>query len=541
MTPGPRPTTAGVLGGAWRQFRDFFGYGGSATYLWPRWILLRCIGAVFILVFAGIIVEGRALIGPQGIVPAADYFALLRGLFHSPAERLLRAPSLFWLGTGYRMLAVLEWSGLAAAVALVLNLWPRMALFACWLLLLSFVSAWGLFSPSIDDKLMLETALLFIPFAPAGFRPGLGAASPPLPIAVFTVRWLLFRIMFESGLIKLIKGDSHWHDLTAMDIMYETSPLPTFLGYLDHQLPNAYHAFEIALTFVAEIIGPILAVFGGRRWRWFALAAWVAFQSGIELTTSFGWLNTAAIALGVLLLDDQMLGSLARRLRLRRWGDALASAAPRLPTRAAPAWRTYGLRALLGTQFLLGLYFFIASCLGMTLTGIPDPRSRPVDFIFRDFQSANAYIPYASFPMAKYEVEFEGSDDGGKTWRAYEFRYKPQHTDRICRHVAPWFDRFEAGLQLAVNVPHTTIIPKVAALLVLGNPDVLGLFKGDPFPGKPPAIVRMPVYRFTFTDLDTYHKTGNFWNKAYEGDYMPPVYMNARGNLVEGPWEGGAR
>jgi hypothetical protein len=519
---------------AWRRMRDYAALEGGATYLWPRWIVLRCVGLVFVLAFAGIIVEGRALIGPQGIVPVGDYFEKLMTVFPHPLERLLRAPSLFWLGTGTPMIAVLEWSGLAAAVALSLNLWPRMSLFACWLLLLSFVSAWGLFTSTIIDKLMLETALLCIPFAPAGLRPGLGAGRPPRPIAVLAMRWLLFRIMFESGLIKMTHGDAHWRDLTAMKVMYETSPLPTFLGYLDHQLPQAYHYLEIALTFAAEILAPLLSVFGGRRGRWAALAIWVAFQAGIQLTTSFGWLNTASIALGLLLLDDQMLAAAAGRLRFQRLAGILVASAARQSQQLAGAWRLYGLRLFLGAHFLLGVYVFVVASRDMTLFGIPGARARPVDFVFRDFQSANAYIPYKSFPLAKYEVEFEGSNDGAKTWRSFEFRYKPQHTDRISRHVAPWFDRFEAGLQLAVNIPHTPVIPKVAALLLKRNPDVMKLFRADPFPDKPATLIRMPVYRFSFTDLATYRRTGNFWNKDYEGDYAPQVYVNERGAIVGG-------
>ena len=187
-----------------------------------------------------------------------------------------------------------------------------------------------MFSPTIIDQLLLETALLCIFFAPAGLRPGLGSKSPPRAIATFMLRWLLFRIMFGSGLIKVFAGDSHWRDLTALDVMYETSPSPTILGYFDAHLPHAYHVFEIALTLTAELVAPVVAVFGGRRGRWFALGSWVLLQGGIQLTGNFGWLNTAAIALGCLLLDDQMLG-------LVRMADRLSPiAAP--PGPAGPAW-----------------------------------------------------------------------------------------------------------------------------------------------------------------------------------------------------------
>ena len=297
------------------QFKVFSVLCGDASYIWPRWIVLREVGLVYILIFAGIIATSQPLIGPHGIYQVADFFARLQKAYPGSVAPFFLEPSLFWAGAGPGMIVALEWLGLAAAAAVVLNLWPRLALLACWLIFLSFYSALGAFAPAQLDPLMIETALLCVPFAPAGFRPGLGAASPPRPIALFTMRWLLFRIMAESGLIKIIAGDPHWRNFTALDIMYETAPFPTILGYLDHQLPHAYHLFEYGFTFLAELAAPLLAVFGGRRGRWFAFGVWVVFQAGIEATCNFGWLNLASIGLGFLLLDDQMVASLRSRVK----------------------------------------------------------------------------------------------------------------------------------------------------------------------------------------------------------------------------------
>jgi hypothetical protein len=403
-----------------------------------------------------------------------------------------------------------------------------MALFVCWLVFLSFVSTWQLFTSAIVDPLMLEVALLSIPFAPAGLRPGLGALSPPRPIAVFAVRWLLLRLMLMSGLIKVTGNDPHWRHLTAMEVMYETSPFPTYLGYLAHLLPRALQVLEIALTFAAEIVAPLAALFGGRSGRWFALAAWIALQAGIELTSSFGWLNLASIAWGVLLLDDQMLADAAGKLRLGRLFRPPDPQAAR-DGGALPAWRRYGLRIFLGLQIGLTLYFSTIVFAGKGFRGSP----RFVDYLFRDFYSANAYLPYGSFPNAKNEVEFTGSNDGGTTWRDFEFRYKPQHADRMCGYVAPWFPRFEATLQYAVGLPRCPLVPRVAALLLARNALVMKLFKEDPFPDHPPTAIRMPVYRFSFTDRETQRKTGNYWKKDYEGDYMSPVYVDDEGKITE--------
>lgn len=519
--------------GLWERMKDFSGLGGEATYLWPRWIVLRAVGIVYLFVFLNIIQEAKALIGPEGIVPAASLFAHLQNLFPGSIEPLFRAPSLLWISSGEGMITALGWLGMAAAVATVLNLWPRMALFACWLIFLSFVAVFGVFSPTVIDPLMLETALLCIPFAPKGLRPGLGISSPPLPIATFMVRWLVFRVMFESGLSKFLSGDPHWRDLTAMNVMYETAPFPTFLAFVDHQMPYVYHLWEIFITYVAELVGPILAIFCGRRGRWFAIIAWFMLQAGIQLTANFGWLNFAAIGISLLLLDDQMLISLAKRLRLTRLQNYLMTTAIVKPLPVLKPWKLWSLRGALWTHFGLTIYAFI---LWMTLGAVDfsEDKTRPVRYAFTDFRSANPFTPYATFLNERYGVEFLGSNDGGVTWRAYQYPNLPQEPDQIVGHVAPRFLRFEAASQIVGSVEkRTPTFPLVALKLLEQSPLILDLFESNPFPDRGPTMIRMRRFQLQFTDWSTYRETGNFWTKRYLDDYAPMMYIDAEGRVKQ--------
>lgn len=507
---------------AWKQLRTFCGFGGEATYLWPRWLVLRGVGLVYVCIFVGILQEGRGLIGRRGLLPIASYCAYADQVVPNLFVRILRVPSLFLISSDPTVISALAWSGLIAAIALFLNVWPRLALFACWAILLSFVVTWQVFSATLNDRLMLETALLCIPFAPAGLWPGLGAASPPRPITVLMMRWLIVRIMLTAGLAKLFGSDPRWLNFTFMEKMYETSPAPTVLGYYVFHLPHAFHVCEILLTFAAEVVAPLVAVLGGRRGRWMAVATWTVFQLGIQLTGNFGWLNTAAFALGLLFLDDQMIAAALRWLRLTGWAKrftAVANPAVRLPRR-----RFVILGALLWLHFGLTIYFSIVTLRGDAVTGPPDPRTRPLDFLFGDFRSANCYHLYVSTPPVRDDVEFAGSNDGGRTWQPYPFRYKPQFEDRMAPFLAPRFDRFEATLQIVLDsrLP-VTLITDVARELVRGNPDVTGLFASNPFPDAPPRMVRMIVYRYTFTDLKTHRDTGRYWSKEYVGDYAQPI------------------
>ena len=528
----PSPPRAGAWAAMGRSARVFCGRGGDASYLWPRWLVLRAVGIVYVCVFWGIIQEGAALLGPRGLVPLEKYLAAVEKISGGGWAAFLAAPSVFWINTGSGMIAVVAWGGLLAALALVFNFWPRISLLFCWAGFLSCVSTWGEFSPAQLDRLMLEVAMLCVPFAPPGMRPGLGARSPPRPIAVFMMRWLLFRVMFVSGMVKIISPDVHWRNFTAMDVMYETSPSPTILGYWVHQLPHAYHVFEIGFTFAAEVLAPLLAVLGGRRGRWVAFFLWVMLQAGIQLTCNFGWLNTAAAGLGLLLLDDQMLKTAVGKFRWEKIRGLFPapSGGPAVPP--GPGWQTRAWQAALGVHFALTLFYF-AKAFGIPVeTGLPGFVRSTVN-VFNEFRSANGYTLYASFDPAHCQVDFEGSNDAGKTWRTYEFRTVPQQVDAMPPFVAPRFARFDTAMEIQSSRvgDKTSVMPLIAAHLLAGNPEIVGLFARDPFPDRQPTVVRMRRYALWFTDAETLRRTGHYWRKEDLGDYLPAMHVTPEGAI----------
>jgi hypothetical protein len=131
-------------------------------------------------------------------------------------------------------------------------------------------------------------------------------------------------------------------------------------------------------------------------------------------------------------------------------------------------------------------------------------------------------------------TEFTGSNDGGRTWRAYEFFHYPQQLDRMSGFIAPHFPRFEGTLQIVLATrpePHS-IYAIVAGHLLAQNPEIVRLFRENPFPDRPPQMIRLATYRYRFTDLETYRTTGNFWRREYEGDYLPMIYLNERQEIV---------
>jgi hypothetical protein len=96
--------------------------------------------------------------------------------------------------------------------------------------------------------------------------------------------------------------------------------------------------------------------------------------------------------------------------------------------------------------------------------------------------------------------------------------------------LAPRFGRFDAAMQLAL-FQNSPVIPHVAEQLLRRNPDVMRLFARDPFPDRPPAVVRMEVFRFAFTDRATQRQTGHYWIKQFAGDLRPALILDAQGHL----------
>src|SRR5215467_14617817 len=145
---------------------------GTTNKLLPRWIFLRALGLIFYSAFFSLVFQIRGLIGPQGILPAAEYLQAVAERFGHAGYWY--APTLLWFSSSAHMLTGICWAGMIASVLLVLNLWPRGMLVVCLVCFLSFVSASQDFSAYQSDGMLLEAGFISFFFAPRGFRPRWG-------------------------------------------------------------------------------------------------------------------------------------------------------------------------------------------------------------------------------------------------------------------------------------------------------------------------------------------------------------------------------
>ncbi|HMA01795.1 MAG TPA: lipase maturation factor family protein [Gemmatimonadaceae bacterium] len=503
----------------------------------PRWIFLRALGLIFFSAFYSLARQTLGLIGERGILPVGSYLQQVGGALHG-VTRYWYAPSIFWARWDDGALVAAVAAGIVCSLLLTANIWPRLMIAVCTLLFLSFIATLQDFSSYQSDGMLLEAGFISIWFAPRGLRPRLGAHDPPSLISLFMLRWEWFRIYFESGLVKLMSGDVHWRDLTAMDDYYQNGPLPAWPGWYVQHLPHWFHASTVIVTLVVELV-VVWAVFMPRRVRLACFVIVTGLQVGIIATANYAFLNYLVLMLGVLLLDDRALAWIVARVGARRRiaRDALLEGETLRPelVRVAAVTRTRSHARViveglaLGWVFYATLLAFLAPASG-TILGAPERVLAP-------FRIANAYGLFAMMTEQRYEIEFQGSDDGGRTWTAYPFRYKPQDPAERPGIYAPYQPRFEWNLWFASLAPWQASEWVVAAQarLATGSKEVLSLFRRDPFNGHPPAMVRTVRWQYWFTSPAARRKTGAWWTREYLGEFAGVVSRDTSGRLTFTP------
>ncbi|HET6206414.1 MAG TPA: lipase maturation factor family protein [Terracidiphilus sp.] len=539
---------------------------GPPDRLIPRWIFLRALAAIYFSAFYSLLFQIKGLIGPEGILPASHYLvAVARAL---DAKRYWFAPSLFWLSASSHMLMATMIVGLIASIFAFFNLWPRLSFLVCFVCFLSFVAATDVFSSYQSDGMLLEAGFLALFFAPGGLVPGWGTKDPPVRASLYLLQWEWFRIYFESGMVKLLSGDEQWRKLTAMDEYYQNGPLPTWVGWYVEHLPHWFHVASALGTLVLEL-GLVCMMFFPRRVRLICFFIVTPWELGVILTANYTFLNYLVLSLGFLLLDDKYLRKFVpARFRppepirpvesesieepsLSILGSSASVVDPvaeaiSVETRRATArlrervaTHARALRFAISVVMLSWIaYDTTVEMIGLPLRGVPLPTAPIV--ALDPFRIANQYGLFAVMTRGRYEIEFQGSNNGSD-WTSYPFRYKPQALDRAPGIYAPYQPRFEWNLWFASlgDWRQNNFVIYTEARLLANQPDVLALFRSNPFPQSPPRFVRAVLWQYWFTSKDEKKRTGNWWRRQFLGLYAPEITLtrDATPGIVQWPDE----
>ncbi|MEE1742720.1 lipase maturation factor family protein [Streptomyces sp. BE147] len=458
-------------------------------YWLSRLIFQRALAVVYLVAFLTAALQFRALIGERGMLPVPE---LLR------RTRWWEAPGLFRLHYSDRFFATVAWSGCAVSVALIagldglLPLWGGMLLWALpWVLYLSIVQVGQVWYGFGWESLLLETGFLAVFL-------GTGDTAPPV-LVLWLLRWLLFRVEFGAGLIK-IRGDACWRRLTCLDFHHETQPMPGPLSWFFHRLPRPVHRVEAAANHVTQLLVPFL-LFTPQPVASAAAGLMVITQLWLVLSGNFAWLNWLTIALALSAVDWHLIG-----------GRPPALSAP-------PLW--YEVAVIAVTALVLVLSYRPARNLLS--------RRQVMNRSFDPLHLVNTYGAFGSISRLRLEVVVEGTADpvahDGAHWREYGFRGKPGDPRRMARQFAPYHLRLDWMMWFAALSPaYARAWFGPFAERLLGNDrDTLRLLRHNPFPGTPPAHVRARVYHYRYTDWRELRATGRWWHRTYVREFMRPM------------------
>ena len=511
--PGARAVTDAVYramadhrGAATRVTRLLWGaVPERPTYFRASSLFVRLLSLCYLAAFLSLWVQVDGLIGPRGILPAQGYLDWVKS--QVGPERLWWVPTLAWLSAGPGMLHFLCAGGVVLSILVLLGLAPTLGLAGAWAFYLSLSSISQTFLSYQWDALLLETGLLAIFLSPPAWRLRFSPSTPPSRTTLLLLRWLLFRLMFSSGIVKLGSGDPTWRSLTALRYHYETQPLPTGIAWFVHQLPAGFQRASCVFLFFVELAVPFL-VFLPRRAKHVAFGFFLALQALIALTGNYAFFNLLAVSLCFLLLDDAVFPS---------------------PRRKAPAEERRPRRWPVGILAPVAAILLVASVLQLALTvrrsaeGVPRAAIRFVELI-SPLQSVNRYGLFAVMTTRRPEIIVEGSADG-QTWKPYEFRWKPGDVLRRPRFVAPHQPRVDWQMWFAAleSCGENRWLVNLLGRLLQGEPSVLRLLATNPFPAGPPRYIRTLLYEYRFTDRATRKATGAWWTRQLQGPYCPVV------------------
>jgi hypothetical protein len=354
-------------------------------------------------------------------------------------------------------------------------------------------------------------------------------------MSYFLLQWEWFRIYFESGIAKLASGDPQWRHFTAMDEYYQNGPLPTWIGWYMQHLPHWFHASATVATLIMELLFCWMFLLP-RRWRILCFFIVTPWEIVVIATANYAFLNYLVLSLGILLLDDEFL----IRFAPPRWRTELtpttreaqiafnSAEAPWIGA-AKKHWAAIKIAfSAVGLTWIF--YATTAELLWMLSPRVPLPIA-PVT-ILEPFRIANQYGLFAVMTRGRYEIEFQGSNDG-QNWTAYPFRHKPQDPSKPPRIYAPYQPRFDWNLWFAslTSWRQSPIVPYTEIRLLENGADVLSLFAGNPFRQSPPKQVRAVLWQYWFTSMAEKRATGMWWKRKLLGLYAPTLQRGPEGKI----------
>lgn len=480
------------------------------TYWLTRFVILRLLGLVYAIAFLVAINQIIPLIGSNGLLPLGLYLKQVSQALGSAGAGFVRLPSIFWIWHSDAALLTVAWIGFILSLVVTAGFTNAPLLGILWFLYMSIVHAgqdWYGYGWEIQ---LTETGFLAIFLCPLLDMRPFPKRPPPFPI-ILLFRWLIFRIMIGSGLIK-VRGDQIWRNGTALYYHFETQPIPGPLSRWFHFLPRIILKMGVWFNWLAELVAPLF-IFWPRIGRHIVGVIIVLLQIVLILSGNLSFLNWLTIIPALACFDDGFWEKLLPRKLVKMSQDAAAQAEESTPM-LTTAWVITALVVVLSIQPVLNM---------LSPVQVMNSSFDPLDLV-------NTYGAFGTVGQERTNVVFEGTMDdttGNKAnWKPYVYKYLPTLPDKQPPQIAPYQPHLDWQMWFAaMSTPDQYLWTYNLMWKLLHNDaDAVSLFEGNPFPGKPPRYIRAMLYGYRFA------KPGNpqhlWWNIQQLGEWIPPVSAN---------------
>lgn len=489
---------------------DSLTFGKARSYWLTRFMILRLLGILYAVGFLILINEVLPLMGSDGLTPVGIFLHQVENALGSRGDSFMRLPSLFWFVHSDSSLLTFAWIGFILSCVVIAGYANVPVMAILWFLYMSFVHVgqeWYGYGWEIQ---LTETGFLAIFLCPWWDMHPFPKHPPPFLIIVL-FRWLIFRIMLGSGLIK-IRGDEIWRNGTALYYHFETQPIPGPLSRWFHFLPHFVLKIGVWFNFLAELVAPLF-VFWPRIARHVAGLIIVLFQLVIIVSGNLSFLNWLTIVPALACFDDGFWKKILPRKLVETAENANENATPS-GSIATAAWIITALVILLSIQPAVNL---------LSPSQIMNTSYDPFDLV-------NTYGAFGTVGKERYNVIFEGTMDENPTdssvWKPYVYRGLPVLLDKRPPQIAPYQLHLDWQMWFASMGTPTEYLWTYNLIWKLLHNDkkAMSLFSSVPFAEQPPKFIRAELYRYKFAKPG--NPKGLWWTREDLGNWIQPLSVN---------------
>ena len=468
-------------------------YGDS--YWLARFVIQRGIGLSYLIAFIVALNQFKPLVGEKGLYPVGKF--LNRASFKS-------SPSIFHWNYSDRFFTLIAGAGIFLSLLTLFGIsemgpvWFSMVIWLLlWVLYQSIVNVGQLFWGYGWESLLLEAGFYAIFLGPMEYESSL--------IMIFILRWLVFRVEFGAGLIKM-RGDACWREFTCMNYHHETQPMPNPLSWLFHNLPEGYHKFETLGNHFVQLVA-VWFLFFPQPVASIAALLIMGSQFYLIVSGNYSWLNWMTLILATSGLSDSFLQGV------------LGISAP--ATAAMPLW------------FWVVIIILGVTVLWMSIEPVKNmisPAQR-MNFSFNPVHLVNTYGAFGSVTKRRHEIVIEGTTDEeideNTDWKPYLFKGKPTDTERMPPQIAPYHLRLDWQMWFAAmrGIQSAPWLLRLIKRFLEDDKPTLKLLRKNPFPDQPPVTIRARLYRYRFTNFKERRETGKWWKRENIDEYLRPVTL----------------